>query len=420
MLRFLAKDLKLQLRDYRELALLLLMPVILIAVLGFALGNFLTESAIELEIKAALVVLDDEATGREEFRELLLGADGMSPAERIGLLAASATIDPGQRLEDVLFSEELSDFVLVERLDGAVAAGRLEADEVQAVVTVPEGYTRDVLAGMLLGDRGGELQVTLSEASPLRASIVTDILEGFAREVSYQSALGRQVQGAPPPPAEVDGGVETFEAARGVSSVAYYTFGMAAMFALFVVGSISGRAFLEKDSLAFDRILVSGASPAAFLLSKTIAGAITVVLQLAFLFLAGGLMLGAFAAEPASFWVPVTITWLLFGLSVGALGGLVSAINFRQNNKSLSDVFSSVMVMVLAVLGGSFYPLEAGSFIARIGQWTPNGAALNSFLSAAQGAPLSAHLPDFLRLLGGGALLLLIAFGLFRRRGITA
>ena len=311
-----------------------------------------------------------------------------------------------------------------ERSIGQVFISWRDRDELvtiaQAVITVPQGFTRDVLAGMLLGDRGGQLQVALSEASPLRASIVSDIMEGFAREVSYQSALGRLVQGAPPTPAAVDGAVETFEAARGVSSVAFYTFGMAAMFALFVVGSISGRAFLEKDSLAFDRILVSGASPVAFLLSKTIAGGITVVLQLAFLFLAGGLMLGAFAGQPASFWVSVTLTGLLFGLSVGALGALVTAINFRQDNKSLSDVFSSVMVMVLAVFGGSFYPLEPGSFLARIGQWTPNGAALNSFLAAAQGAPLSAHVPDFLRLSGAGILLLLIAFRLFHRRGVRA
>ena len=68
---FLRKDVLIQVRDLKELALMLLMPIILIAILGLALGQFVAGGPVQLDINAALVVEDDPTAGRAEFARRL-------------------------------------------------------------------------------------------------------------------------------------------------------------------------------------------------------------------------------------------------------------------------------------------------------------------------------------------------------------
>lgn len=415
LLRFLRKDVRLQLRDFKELALLLLMPIILIGILGLALGQFLTGGPVQLSINAALVVEDDPTAGRAEFMRRLTQAD-MPVPQRLALTAASVAVQPVEMLRSMLLSYELTEFITTEELSPAEAGDLLAADRVQAVVTLPPGYTSGTLSGMLLAEGGGAIQIELSDASPLRAGIVRDVVSSFAHEVSFQSALSQALQGPPPPAPQVAGGTEEITVGGRLSSVAFYTFGMAVMFALFVAGSVSSRAFLERSDLTFDRILMSGARPIEFLLSKTLAGAVVTLLQLAFLFVTATLLLGALKGQPVSFWLAAAGVGAALALAIGALGALVTSLNFRANNRSLSNVFNSVLVMGFAVLGGSFFPIEnPDSLLARVGGWTPNGAALNGFMDAAKGLSAQAYMPDIVRLLIVAGLLLAAAVAAFPR-----
>lgn len=416
LLAFLRKDLLLQLRDLKELALILLMPMILIGILGLALGQFIAGGPVQLDIEVALVQADDPAAGRAEFTRRLAQAEMPLP-QRVALAAAALGIEPREMVDTLLSSPELAELMTIHELPADEAHTRLAADEVQAVITVPAGFTADTLSGMLLAEGGGQLAVDLSEASPLRAGIVNDIVTAFAREVSFQSALSQELLGPPPAPASLTGTVEEVAVGRGVSPVAFYTFGMATMFALFVAGSISGRAYLERAHFTFERVLMSGAKPLAFLLSKTLAGAVIAFFQVMTLFVAATLLLGAFRGQPAEFWFGSAGIAAALALAVGALGALVTSINFRSNNQAMSNVFNSVVVTLLAVLGGSFFPVEdSGSLLGIIGGFTPNGAALNGFLDAAKGFGPPAYGPDMVRMLVGGAVLLAVAVALFPRK----
>lgn len=413
---FLRKDVLLQLRDYKELALLLLMPVILTAILGFALGGFIAGGPVTLDIRAGLVVEDDPQAGRRSFQERLAEA-GLPLPQRLALTVAATQLEPVELVREVLTSPGLAELLTLEALPADEAQARLEANELQAVATLPPGFTEELLAGMLLAEGGAGIELTLSDASPLRASVVRDVLEGFAREVSFQSALSQALQTPPPAPPEIDGGIEEVRVGGRVSSVAFYTFGMATMFALFVAGSISGRAYLERAHYTFERVLLSGAQPLAFLLSKTLAGAVIAFFQVITLFVAATLLLGAFRGQPAEFWFGAVGIAATLALAVGALGALVTSINFRTNNQSMSNVFNSVVVTLLAVLGGSFFPVEeSSSLLGLIGGFTPNGAALNGFLDAAKGFGPPAYGPDMVRMLVGGAVLLVVAVVLFPRK----
>lgn len=419
MFNFLRKDLLLLVRDYKELALLLLMPVILIVILGTALGNVLESGPTKLDVRAALVIEDDAAAGRRAFTAELAEADLPLP-QRLGLAAAATSIEPVSMLTGVLGSPELAGLLTTTELDATTAQAQLEAGELQAVITVPADYTARVLHGMLLGGGGGELELTVADSSPLLASVVQDVVDGFAREVSFQSALSLVLQGPPPAAPVIDGGLEAVDSAEGMlTAAAYYTLAMAVMFALFVAGSISERAFLERSSLAFDRILISGASRFSFLTSKVFTGVIVVLLQMTFLFLTSTLLLGTFRGHPPTFWSAAALISLLLGACVGSLGVLLTAVNFRVGSAAWSSVFSSVIVILLASAGGSFFPVDGVPFLAALGRWTPNGAALKAYLGAFQGLPLSDYSSHLLRLGLLAVLLLLTAYALFPRRGGT-
>lgn len=401
MLPFLKKDLRLVLRDPGELLLLLGMPLLLITILGFALGNLLGtggSTGPPIHIQAALVVQDDAALGREALRRAL--AESELPAlQRTGLFMGSQSFDPVEILRDFLLSAELSELMTVQELTAAEAADALAAGELHAVITLPAGFSGALYSRMLLNEgESADIQVELSEDAMLRASIVRDLLQSFAAELSLQTVLqqlaaerGELPQLTTPDQPVVTGSLERVSGnGRQVSSFAYYAFGMAVMFMLYLIGNSGTRAYLELSNLSFDRIIISNTRPVSFLLSKALTAAIIGFAQIMILTVVSNLLFGALRGQPAEFWLQAAVISAALALAVGALAALVTAIVMRSANNALANAFNSIIVFVFALLGGSFVPLGDGtSLFARIGEWTPNGAALTALLAAARGAELT-------------------------------
>ena len=418
MLNFLKKDVLLQLRDYKELLLLLGMPLLLIGILSFALGGFSTSmNDVTLDLSAALVVEDDQAAGLQEFDSAIAAAE-LPAAVKLQLGVAARAIRPVGLLREVLSSPELSEVATVSEMPMAEARANLASNEVKAVIVVPDGYTRALLGGMLLEEeQGAELRLELSDASPLSASVFEGIVEGFATELNTRTALGRLGVDQNVQNVAATGAVERITGGRAIPSSVYYTFGMATMFMLYVVGSIASRAQLEFEHLAFDRILISDANPMNYLLSKAFTGALAVVLQLAFLVAAASLLFGAAAGQPVSFWLWIAVVVVAAAVAVGALAALMTAINFRLGNKTVSEAFNSVMVFVMALLGGSFLPLEQSApTLAAVGRWLPNGAAFDAFLNISSGAPLGLWGANFMRLGIFAVVMLVVAVMVFPKQ----
>lgn len=421
MLNFLKKDLLLQLRDYKELALLIGMPLLLIAILGFALGGFATTGSVNLDVSGALVVEDDEAEGMREFDAALAAAD-LPAAVKLQLGVAARAIRPVSLLRDVLFSDDLAEFATVTELPAGEAAALLDANEVKAVITVPTGYTRALLGALLLGERpGAELDLGLSDASPLSASVFEDVIESFAGEMNMRAALGEmRVSVADQAAGSVaGGGIERVAGARSVSSFAYYTFGMAVMFMLYVVGTVASRAHLELANNTFDRIIITNASRFSFLASKAFAAFGAAFLQVAFLIVAATLLFGAVAGQPPAFWLKTALVVAALAVSVGALAALLTSVNFRLGSRAASEGFSNVLVFVMAMLGGTFVPLDQSApALAEIGRWLPTGAGLNTLLNLTMGSPPATWVPNLLRLAVFTVVVLVAALVVFPKRRV--
>ena len=305
MYAFLKKDILVLFRDRTELAVLLAMPFILIAILGFALSGLLSGNSEVLSMEVAIVQEDDEQQGLVRFAEEL-EKSGLPADAQNGIMAAAEETSPSSMLQGILTNESLSSLVAAEEMDAAAAKRALEEEEVVAILTIPEDFTFNALQKMILGAGGGsELQLLISDHAATQSEVFHDILEEFVWSLNFESAIAKAANGDGTVPEETQpqlGGVESVSAVEPISSFQYYTIGMAVMFALFVASTISGMAYVEKQQFVFNRILLSNHHPFVYLGGKAISAALVTFLQFCILFFFSSLIFGAFDLTDLSFW----------------------------------------------------------------------------------------------------------------------
>lgn len=413
---FFTKDILVLIREKKELFVLLLMPFILTAILGFALRGVFTEGENTLELHVALVNEDNQTEGVEQFNDDL--AESSIPAEAAEMLSAAAgETNPYVHLESMLDSDDFTEFIDVMDMDRSEAEQALEDEEVTAALVIPEQFTYHSLQKMLLDEGDGSgLEVIVEDHGSLRARVFHDIIEGFVRSVNFETAVARAHEDGGDIPAGDDpdsgagelGGVETMTAQEPISSLQYYTLGMAVMFVLYTASTISERAFVEKKQYAFNRILLSGKHPIVYLSGKAAATTVFAFIQMACLFILSGLIFQTFALESMEFWAGMALITALMALCVGGVSSLLTAIALRYDSPFIIGLFAVGLISLFAFAGGSFFPVsDMPEMLQNIGSWTPNGAALTSYLLWLQGFGLD-NISGFLYRIAGMAILLFV------------
>ncbi len=414
------KDILVQIRDRADLIVLLLMPFILIAILGFALRGLMEGETNAIDIQVAVVQEDDEQQGISQFIEEL--EEQNFPEEAAAELQFTAEeISPYTMLQDTLSSEEISNMIDTVEMDASEAKQALEEEEVAGILTIPENFTRDSLMRLLLNEgEGSELEVTITDHTSLQTSVFHDIIDGFVRTLNFETEISRslgdeayQLNEA----AQNIGGKETVTTQDPITSIQYYTIGMAVMFVLFVAGTISAKAFVEKNEHVFNRILLSGKHSSVYLAGKVVSASLIAFAQFVILFSLSTLVFRSFAGETLEFWLGMMFISAMLSLCVGGLTALLTALTLRFNTQAVSSVFTSGIVSVFAFTGGSFFPTDGlPEVIKTIGDWTPNGAALSAYLQWMQGFEMDALVTPLIRIAGMTVFLIVLSILLFPKR----
>ena len=404
---FIKKDFLLMLRDRKELILLVVMPFILTMILGFALGNWIqgSQSIPQLDIKVALADADDETEGKERFvRELQ--AAGMPAEMKAQLLAAAESHPPKQLVLGILQSESLLEMIKLERLDPQESGKALEQNKADAVLVFPADFTYSTLSKMLLdrGD-GAVLELVTSASNEWKASVLLDILSGIASELNFQTALNWASEGedlkasSDSVAANVQGGLETVNQYKPVTSHQYFMFGMAVMFVLYVASNSASRALTEKRQLVYNRIIIAGTHPLKYLAGKAVSTSALAFVQLMVLFLLSSLVFQLFKGLTLPVLLGIAVASAVLAICVGALSTILTSLCYRMESDSVTDIFSGMFVALFAFLGGSFFPVsQMSDLLQTIGGWTPNGAALSSYVLAMQGAEANVWMQPLYRL----------------------
>lgn len=413
---FLVKDILLLLRDRSELLILLAMPFLLIAILGFSLRGIFSGDLEALEMDVALVTEDNEQQALDTIHQEI-DSLGIPGSEAETLKQAAVEISPKTMLVSMLESEELRELITLEAMDKEQAVEELEAENVHAVIIIPDGFTQSALSNMLFGTAStGELNVLTTDLSAPQSDVLSSLLTEFVETLNFEAAASRLSGQAAD--VNVAGGIETITSREPISSFQYYTVGMAVMFVLFVASTIGAQANLEQKQMVFDRIRLSNRPPISYLVSKALATVIIVTVQLAILFGFSNLFFQMFPTNSWSFWLGIAIISISLAVAVGCLAALLVALTLRIESDAVPAIFSGGVISLMAFVGGSFLPTDGmPELIREIGNWTPNGAALSAYFSWLLDPDITLLYSPLLRIGVVALVFLAIALVLFPRKG---
>lgn len=391
------KDIRIVLRDRVALMFIFLMPIVLIMILSFALGGMFASEGFSIG-RIYIGIVDND--NRQQ--------------------AQSAAFDTNEAsIYTLLHNEEIASFISYDIMDESSAKDKLDAGNIDAYITIPNGFSAAVsqaMSGMLGNgiDAGAlELSVTGSPNSTLKAGIINSIVKAYAETLSMLSkdikllistvmqsgSLSAQtiaqldienfIKSLAEPPS-VDVSFEGIAARKPLSSFSYYSIAITCMFVLFAAGQGSAFLYTESEERTLQRLSASGISGIKLLLGKAFAVFALCLIQLAALLGFSTLVFGIDWGNPYVF---MAISACV-AVSVTGLGTLLMVIVYRTGNPSIGNVFQSIFVQVLALLGGSFLPLAIlPKFFSTLALFTPNGLAVMAYTGNVSGAPFAEVLP---------------------------
>lgn len=344
-----------RLRDRNTLVMMLLLPVGMTAIIGFAFGGGSGISTVEF-----LLVAPEEG----------------------GFLADAAA--------GFLSQHELFD---VERASEEEARRAVAAGEKSAAVVIPEGLIDSFLSGT-----PAEARVLRDPASGIKAGIVQSVVEQFVSSVSAGSALGRGVfetldrdeplsdseqltlwswmfmwmrDAWTEPPVSLEAtDTETVD----FDIHAYFAPGFAVLFLLFTMLTSAKTIHEERESGTYERLMAAPLSKTSIIAGKMLGSYVLAALQILTLIALGSLIFGIeWGSHPGA----TIIMALVTAAGATSLAMLIAA---AARTGRQTDNVGTAFILVMSLLGGSMWPIEqAPEAFQRLGRFTFNYWAHGGF-----------------------------------------
>lgn len=408
------------LRNPQLLLLLVGLPIILIAILGASLGDMMNGEAPTINAKVAWIEHGSEQKQVDKFMQDVEKSQLPSGAKEAIQTNAEQFMFMKNLKQDVFGNEKLDKIIELETVKPSEKDEIIKDDSYSAVIEVPENFTYDTLYNTILGKGDpSSLKVYKNEGKQVGSNIVTEIIKGFQEQLALMQFAGTHqlsMDAIQVDTGAITGNLTSINQKKPITSQKYYAVGMAVMNVLFVASTIGSFAFQEKKIHVFNRVILANVSRWVYFIGIFASGAIFGFLHLLIVFGVSWLLFGI--AWPSL----LGFLFVTFGLAiaVGGLAVLLTAISYRINSEVITNYFSSIVVSVIAFLGGSFFPIgDFSKSIQFLGNLTPNGAGMTAYLTLLRGDGISAVLDQFFFLSLFAFLLVVIAGFSFPKRGYT-
>ncbi|MGE7216960.1 ABC transporter permease [Priestia koreensis] len=412
--RLVQKDLTLFLRKPQQLMVILLMPFVLITILGNALGSLGESTQSSLKANVIIAQEGNEEAETKKFAEEI--ANMPVPAEqKKAIIQGTEKLNPIAILKhNVLGSDVVKSMITVKEMTVKEAKKERKNKENTAVIIVPQNFSYEVLQHMFLKKKETPtLQVTYNEKKENAVKLVQDILSSYQKQLTLQSNLSQAVAKVPQEEGKIFGAVKAVHQEKPLSAIAYYTIAMSMMFVMYVASTMASYSYMDKEQHVYDRIIISNLSPYVYFGSIFCSTALIAFLQLSILFGLAALIYHVYWASIGLFFI-VTAS---ISLAVAGLGVFLAVLNFISGSSSASAIFSSVVVSILALIGGSFVPTsQLPASLQNLSEFVPNGAGLMAYLQVVQGYSFSDIQTSVVVLLLYGLVFLMLSVFVFNRR----
>lgn len=400
------KDLLQTFKDRGSIFFLLLMPLVLITVIGFAFGNLFGSGSTQITITVAVNNQDNGYVGKSIVQALDISSDQLK-------IAVKQYSDANNVKDAVANDSSINAGVVIpagatDQLTAAARNNTLPKNLVQVYSLPGSNDTRPTIVQNIV-------------SSVLTSDVAGTTAVGQVYNVCYQpgnhcasNTINAQAIAASVGQASSQGGSAAVQALTAGKAVHINSFdqivpGYAVFFALFGINAVAGTILQEKEDGTFRRLLVAPVRKYAILGGKLLAQFILTMLQLAILFLVGYF---AFHINIASW--PALIA-LLIGTSFATTGLGILLVSVVKTRRQLNPIVTLVVLLTSAI-GGAWWPLFLEPTwmqqIAKIGitAWAMEG--LNGVMIL--GKDFSQVMPDIIGLLIYGLICFFIATRLFR------
>jgi ABC-2 type transport system permease protein len=404
------KDLRSTARNVPALMMMLVAPLGLAGLLGFAFGG-----GDSFDIAATKVALVSEDAG-----SATAGGEQAPPVA-------------GDTFVDVLTSEALEDVIEVEEVGGAAAArARVDDGDAAVAVIVPRDFTaalygpvgahtavelyvnptqefgtaiaRSVVAQALLDFNGARAAATVAAAmAGGDAGHDTAAQDAAAAFVQDGGAGGALVLNDRAPNAGDDEG-------GGATPIGLILAGMTVFFMFFGASNVARTILTEDQDGTLPRMMTTPTSAGVILGGKFLSVFLTVGVQLAVLLAGGALFFGIGWGRP-------DVVVILSVMTAAVASGLALMIMGVVKTPGQAGAIGAGIYLVLALLGGNFTgtATSTGTY-ATVQGFTPNGPLLRGWDAAMRGGDVSDVASHLLVPLAFAAAFFLVAVWRFRRR----
>ena len=405
------KDLKTILSDKKALAIIIVMPIVLMTILSSALrGAFTTGDLSIARINIAVVKQYDKDEDFRRFDEALRNgflAKGIGEEAAEELRVTGEDADPERIfLEDFLGSEDVAKIIAYRVEKEETAVEWLKSGEVSAVVLLPENFIYDMKINLLTPFRNKtDIRVLTHPDRSVSGQIVRSIVEAYSnsmtsviigKNVLIEAAVRHNLmedgfRGMKEALDDITKAMEGIrvnidavkaEGRKPIKSSDYYAAAMAAMFILFAAGN-GGRMLLEeKENITYQRMIIAGTPKLGILAGKFFTVFLIVLLQISIMITFSSFVLKVQWGSA----YPVVLISLCSAFAIAGIGSMIAAATYRAGNYKMADIFETIVLQVMALLGGSFFPIDIlPSIMQKLSFLSISGAVLKAYLKIMMG-----------------------------------
>lgn len=327
-------------RDRKALVMLLAMPILITAVLSFALGGIFGSNPTIPAFPVAVYNQDAGELGKQLVATLEKQTGQMQVHEVASLSAA--------------------------RLDTT-------SNKANVVVWIPTDYSQRVERGDV-----ATVHVESSGGHETERSVVESIVQSYGQAVANAQYVAKALPGRAKAPASAQ--IHPVSAGlKPVTTGAYYAIGMMVMFMLTYAVNRAGAMVRDKQGDLYRRMMASPASRYAIAGGHFASNFVILVLY-------GATLLVCFRFVLNIHLGPVYQVAMILIAYALALAGIAVAVGSWIDNLRIMDSIGQIGGQIAAILGGSFYPIYGfPQLMQLVGRILPNGRVLTVMVNCVMG-----------------------------------
>lgn len=405
----LIKDVKNIIYDRKSLVVLIVMPVVIMSILGISLGGmFGSNIGTEYDpLKIAIVKEYDANREIENAKDFLKNSFQIeSQNEEV------ESINFDKIFFEQFLDNGMENFMVYEIVDSSMKDNVFKEGKYDALVILEKNIVFHTYVNFFSPLRNEtKIKIIVDQEKAFNGNIINMVMESFTEELNIrkaQSAVLMESLIASGNISEIEKLMEGFsdrltkqikvdiqemtvDQKESVNSFQYYAAATMCMFLLYAA-SFGGKAILsEQKESTLARLNVQGIQIRSIIVSNFIRISMIVMAQSLVMIIFSSLVLGVqWGSMPT-----ILLTIFCLSMTVGSIGMMLSVISLVYNSNMVANIFEFVVIQTMALLGGSFIPVEIlPKAISKASFLSISGVGLKMYLNGMYDNPISDNIDE--------------------------